>query len=149
MSDTIVMSADINFEGQHLTHFRLATWDEVCDATMKSRSKSWEVDLLPNSLLKTVVECLLPLITVALIKSQAESDVLVYFKTTDVRPWIKKQYLDREVPNNYRPVSNLAFLSNILEKVVATCLVSHLITHNLHDNLQPTYHGHLAPEGPS
>ena len=29
MSDAIVMSADVKFEGQYLTHFRPATHDEV------------------------------------------------------------------------------------------------------------------------
>ena len=30
ISDTIVMSADVQFKSQHLTHFRPATQDEVC-----------------------------------------------------------------------------------------------------------------------
>ena len=61
-----------------------------------------------------------------------ESDVPIYFRKAHVRPVIKKPSLDKEVLENYRPVSNLPFLSKILEKVVATRLGRYLI-------IQPTY----------
>ena len=35
------------------------------------------------------------------------------------RPLLKKPGLDKEVLKNYRPVSNLSFISKVLEKVVA------------------------------
>ena len=78
MSDTIVMSADVKFEGQHLTHFKPATQDEVRIVVMKSPSKSCELDPLPTNLLKKVLECLLPLITRIINKSLVESDVPAY-----------------------------------------------------------------------
>jgi hypothetical protein len=139
MSDTIVMSADVKFEGQHLTHFKPATQDEVRIVVMKSPSKSCELDPLPTNLLKKVLECLLPLITRIINKSLVESDVPAYFKKAHVRPLIKKPNLDKEVLENYRPVSNLPFLSKILEKVVAARLEGHLSTHKLHDDLQSAY----------
>ena len=40
------------------------------------------------------------------------------FKTAVVKPLLKKSNLDPNVLNNYRPVSNLPFLSKILEKLV-------------------------------
>ena len=40
------------------------------------------------------------------------------FKTAVVKPLFKKSNLDPSVFNNYRPVSNLPFLSKILEKLV-------------------------------
>ena len=36
-----------------------------------------------------------------------------------IRPLLKKSGLDKEVLKNYRPVSNLSFISKVLEKVVA------------------------------
>ena len=45
----------------------------------------------------------------------------------------------------YRPVSNLPFLSKILEKLVAKRLETHLRSHRLHDNLQSAYRtGHFT-----
>ncbi len=46
---------------------------------------------------------------------------------------------DKEVLEIYRPVSNLLFLSKILEKVVASRLEGHLNTHKPHDDLQSAY----------
>ena len=40
---------------------------------------------------------------------------------------------------NYCPVSNLPFLSKILEKAIASRLEQHLSVNNLHDNLQSAY----------
>ena len=40
---------------------------------------------------------------------------------------------------NCRPVSNLPFLSKILEKLVVKRLESHLSSHRLHENLQSAY----------
>jgi len=40
---------------------------------------------------------------------------------------------------NYRPVSNLHFVSNIIEKVVASRIEDHLNKHKLHDNRQSAY----------
>ena len=51
---------------------------------------------------------------------------------------IKKPSLDREMLENYWPMSNLPFISKILEKVVATCLEGYLNTHKLHKDLQST-----------
>ncbi len=139
MSDTIVMSADVKFEGQHLTDFKPATQDEVRVVIMKSSSKSCELDPLPKHLLKKVLECLFPLITRIINKSLVESDLPAYLKKAHIRPLTKKPKLDKEVLEKYRAVSNLPFLSKILEKVVATCWEGHLSTHKLHDDLQSAY----------
>ena len=38
---------------------------------------------------------------------------------------LKKASLDPDVLSNYRPVSNLSFVSKVLEKVVSECLDTH------------------------
>ena len=114
MSDTIVMSADIKFEGQHLGHFKPAIQDQVHVVIIKSPSKSCEFYQLLKNLLKKVLKCLLPLITRIKNKSLAEFDVPAYFRKAHVRPLIKKPNLDKEVLENYWPISNLPFLSKFL-----------------------------------
>ena len=49
VNDTIVMDADVKFEGQPLTHSKAATQDEV-------RAVISELDQLPTSLLRNVLE---------------------------------------------------------------------------------------------
>ena len=54
-------------------------------------------------------------------------------------PLLKKSTLDPEVCKNYRPVSNLIFLSKVLEKVVAAQLDDHLTRNGLHEPFQSAY----------
>ena len=48
----------------------------------------------------------------------------------------KKTTLDKNERKNYRPVSNLSFISKILEKVVASRLLSHMESNSISNNLQ-------------
>ena len=52
---------------------------------------------------------------------------------------IKKALLDSDIFKNYRPVSNLTFISKVIEKVVAVRMKVHIYTHCLHDPLQSAY----------
>ena len=53
------------------------------------------------------------------------------FKCAHVNPVPKKTYLTKDDPNSYRHMSNLSFLSNVLENVVANRLMSHIYTNDL------------------
>ena len=54
-------------------------------------------------------------------------------------PLLKKSTLDREVLKNYRPVSNLNFVSKVLERVVSSQLLSHLDESCLLTGFQSAY----------
>ena len=47
--------------------------------------------------------------------------------------------MDCNILNNYRPVSNLTFLSKVIEKAVAFYLNKYLINNNLNESLQSAY----------
>ena len=65
------------------------------------------------------------------------------FKSAVVRPLLKKPSLDPANLKNYRPVSNLPFLSKITEKIVLLQLSQHLESNSLLYPLQSAYHlGH-------
>ena len=59
-------------------------------------------------------------------------------KSAVITPLLKKPGLD-PILKNYRPVSNLAFLSKVLERVVAVQLRKHLDANNLCDPFQSAY----------
>ena len=56
-----------------------------------------------------------------------------------IRPLLKKKHLDHENLKNYRPVSNLPFMSKLLEKIVAERLLQHMETNDLNEKMQSAY----------
>ena len=66
-------------------------------------------------------------------------DVPQDFEQALVNPLIKKQTLFKNYLRNYRPISNLSFLSKILEKVIANRLHEHIYNHHLSNDLQSAY----------
>ncbi|PIK34105.1 hypothetical protein BSL78_29071 [Apostichopus japonicus] len=73
-------------------------------------------------------------------------DVPSAFKLAHVTPLIKKPSLDPTVLSNYRPVSNLPFVSKILEKVVSSRLTSYLEHNGLQETHQSAYRKHHSTE---
>ena len=61
------------------------------------------------------------------------------FKTAYVTPLLKKPNLDRILFKNYRLVSNLSFISKLVEKVVAKQLNSYLDSKGFSNVNQSTY----------
>ena len=61
------------------------------------------------------------------------------FKNSLVIPLLKKPSLDVNVLKNYRPVSNLSFISKVLEKIVFKQIVTHLQNNDLIDHFQSAY----------
>ena len=52
---------------------------------------------------------------------------------------LKKASLNKEIRKNYRPVSNLSFLSKLTERAVAAQLAEHMDSNNLHTPVQSAY----------
>lgn len=133
------LSVDIHFSGDPLMSFRHTTEDEVRAILGKAPNKACELDPIPTSILKKTLSAVVPFITNIINVSFDQSEVPSVFKEALVRPLLKKSGLDKEVYKNYRPVSNLPFISKILEKVVANRLDEHLDKNLLRDSLQSAY----------
>jgi len=63
----------------------------------------------------------------------------ISMKAALVKPLIKNHTMDCNILNNYRPVSNLTFLSKVIEKAVVFHLNKYLINNNLNESLQSAY----------
>lgn len=133
------LCADVRFSGNILSCLEPASTEEVRKAIVNSATKSCEVDPIPTFLLKQSQDEVLTIITDIINASLTDSCVPQYFKQAIVRPLIKKPGLDSEIFKNYRPVSNLPFISKLLEKIVASRLESHLQDNSLYDELQSAY----------
>ena len=137
---------DSPFTGTPLSSFRPVSQEEVLK-TIKSMSlKTCELDPLPASLYSEGLPHLLPFITDIINTSIQTGSVPDSFKTAIVRPLLKKHNLDPNDLKNYRPVSNLSFLSKLLEKVVLNQLNLHLSSNNLLLPFQSAYRQHHSTE---
>ena len=65
---------------------------------------------------------------------------------TAIRPGLKKSLLDPMVPRNYRPISNLSFVSKVLERVAADQLCNYMEEHSLNHPYQSAYRRHHSVE---
>ena len=61
------------------------------------------------------------------------------FKRSLIRSLLEKPGLDENAFKNYRPVSNLPFVSKVLEKVVSACIEEHLTSKNLQEEHKSAY----------
>jgi len=115
--------------------------EAVLGIIKKFAAKSCSLDPIPTSILKSesVLTQVVPYITAIINQSLESGQVPDGFKVAQVTPLLKKEGLDCNILSNYRPVSNLPFVSKVLEKVVAHQLTTHLQLHGLHDSLQSAY----------
>ena len=68
------------------------------------------------------------------------------FKHAIVTPLLKKPALDKESLSNYRPISNLSYLSKLTERIVLQKLSVHLSSNDLFNKHQSAYTKHRSTE---
>ena len=129
-----------------LTSFSLVS-DEELTSVIKSMSKKFcDLDPIPTKLLLNCLPELLPLISFIVNESLSKGVFPQQLKEALVRPSLKKPSLDSEYLSNYRPISNLSFLSKIIEKCVSLQLVKYLEDNSLLSKFQSGYRKHHSCE---
>ena len=105
----------------------------------RSPPTSCPSDPIPTRLLKICLIALLPAIT-TLIRSSLRIGVFpTAFKEGRILPKIKKITLDKEDFSNYRTVTNLPFLSKVLERAAPIQVRDYLSTNQLYPRFQSAY----------
>ena len=66
-------------------------------------------------------------------------NVPTIMKSALVTLYLKKPSLDKDIMNNYRPISNLSFISKLTERVVLRRLIDHVSSGYLHEKFQSAY----------
>ena len=98
----------------------------------KPAPQSCGLDPIPTSVVKDDAVTLAPLLTNIVNLSLTSGEVPTGLKRALVTPLLKrKPNLDTSILKLYRPVSNMHYVSKILEKVVAMQLSHHLQENNL------------------
>lgn len=106
----------------------------------------FQISSVSQNLGKACLTSLLPLISAIIYSSLTTGTVPASFKVAAITPILKtkqntkqsktKQSLDPNNFDNFCLISNLPFLSKILEKIVATQLHSYLTNNNLYEQFQ-------------
>ena len=126
-------------DGPKLCLFKPVIEEEIRKLIVESPTKTCMSDPIPTSFTKECLSDLLPLITRIVNSSLCSGAVPPQFKQAVVTPLLKKPGLDPNDLKNFRPVSNLPFISKILEKVVLTQLQKHLSENDLLEIKQSAY----------
>ena len=121
-----------------LASFSAVSHQTVINIIRSSKPTTCPTDPLPSSIIKDNYDVLAPSITEIVNKSLQQGSFSDHWKMATVRPLLKKPGLDR-IMTNYRPVSNLSFVSKLAEKCVVSQLNTYLSTHDLHSAHQSAY----------
>ena len=121
-----------------------SSFDKVSQLTVKectliSAPKSCELNPILSKLLIECPDSILHSLIDLFNSSLASGLFPQCFKSALVTPILKKRCLDHNDLNNYRPVSNLCFISKILEKHVLSQVSSYLNSHNHCNTCQSAY----------
>ena len=87
-----------------------------------------------------------PFISLLINKSLTAGCFSAAFKEASVRPLLKKVGLDAGDQKNFRPVSNLPFLSKLLKRVVQARLQAFLESNRLMSKTQSAYRKYHSTE---
>jgi hypothetical protein len=109
-----------------ITEFIPANPEEIRAAILASSNATCSLDVIPTRLLKSCLESLIIPITNIINLSLSEGTFHPLFKSALVTPLLKKHSLPADDLSSYRPISNLNFISKILERIIHSRLSDHL-----------------------
>ena len=119
------------FEGLPLSVFSNCTESEIKNIILASPNKFCLLDCIPTFILKKFIDLFLPFVTSLVNLSLSTGHMPLTMKHAIVVPLLKDDKLDKNIVENYRPVSNLSFLSKLIERVVMNQLLHYLTINNL------------------
>ena len=113
---------------------------------MKSPSSTCFLDSISTWLLKECLPELLPSITRIVNGSLLSGIFPTSYKFSNVTPLIKKPGLDADTLSNYRPISNLKFVSKVVERAASAQLQEYMFDNGLYGSRQSAYRKHFSTE---
>ena len=122
-----------------LSSFEPTTVDEICKIVKSMSNATCDLDPIPTDLLKECLSEIAPQLCRIVNLSLQSAHIPKELKISLVKPLLKKKTLDPDNYKNYRPVSNLSFLSKVIEKIVCTRLETYLENNSLFPIMQSAY----------
>ena len=111
--DSVSIFCGVSFE-----QFDVVSKADIRKIISSSLTKSCALDPIPAWPLKQCQDQLAPVLTTIVNTSLSCAEFPTELKKAFLTPLIKKIIIDCEIVKNYRPVSNLTFISKLVERVV-------------------------------
>lgn len=131
---------------QSAYQFELISLSQLHETVCKVKSTNCSTDAIPSRLLKQVLDSVGPVLLVLINACLSSGCFPTLFKHAVVQPLLKKPNLDPSILSNYRPISNLPFLSKVLERVVFRQLQSFLDNNSLYEKFQSGFRARHSTE---
>ena len=125
--------------GHTLSEFSPATTAATYRLVQTCPSKHCSLDILPTSLLKANVNVIAPTLTRIINLSLESATVPADMESSLITPVLKKTSLDSNEFMHYRPISNLSFMSKLLERHIAAdlrCYIDEKIRCSIHSRVR-------------
>ena len=138
---TVSVSMDITREEKCLcsfTDFKTISKTDIHQIIVGTPTKSCQLDPLPTKMVKEI-DILTEVITDIANGSLAGGEFPTELKLSFVRPSIKKLNVGSDQFPNYRPISNLAFLSKTIERTAVSQMEPYLVGNDLCPKIQSAY----------
>ena len=141
---TSTTDTDVNLRNK-LCQFKALSEPEIKKLIINMPVKHCQLDPIPTWLLLECINEFVPIITKIVNLSLTQGEMPHELKHALVKPLLKKTDLDL-VKKNYRPVSNLSFLSKVIESAIIEQYVNHLSRNELSDEKQSAYKQYHSTE---
>jgi len=122
-----------------LVRFKELGTPEIAAVIMNMSSATCELDPMQTSFVKECKYSLFPVIAKIVNLSIRLAYVPTILKNALINPLIKKPTLNCQIFKNFRPVSNLCFISKVVEKVMAVQLIEYIYSNQLQLKWQSAY----------
>ena len=126
-------------EPPRMEEFALSSPEEITKIVMASSDATCILDPIPTKILKLCIDILAEPLSLLVNMALSEGCFPELFRTAVVTPLIKKSGLPHDDLSNYRPISNLSFISKLLERIVNNRITSHIDSFSVFTPFQSAY----------
>ena len=142
-SQIVANCLDANLDTS-LTDLKLLSSDDVNKSISKAGKRSCQLDPMPTSLIVSLLDILLPVITMINL-SFSSTHFPEAWKEALVIPAMKRPGLVNSF-KHFRPVSNLPYISKLSERAASAQITKYMTDNDLHSALQSAYKANYSTE---
>ena len=143
---TILPITGARLDENSFNMFSMININELKKILSEMKNKSSRADPISTSIVQGSIDLLAPILLHIINSALKQQCFPEELKKALITPIIKNEMKNPEDFQNYRPVSNLEFLSKLLERVMYVQLVKYIEKHDLHGRFQSAYKPHHSCE---